>query len=74
VLGNTLTVLPDARIIRYEVQMDETASVMEFLEIYFSRMRMSEKAATVLGCRYELLINGMRINRLELEAKGEERA
>ncbi len=33
-------------------------SVMDYFEIYFSRMRLSRKAAEFLGCKFSLVING----------------
>ena len=42
--------------------MDETASVMDFFRIYFSRIDMSEQAAEFLGCSYKLYINDVLIN------------
>ncbi|MGI6115861.1 MULTISPECIES: HD domain-containing protein [unclassified Clostridium] len=50
------------RVIRFELIMDGTSSVLEFLQIYMSRMVMSEDAAHFLGCRLEIVINGMIIN------------
>ncbi|MCL2432991.1 MAG: HD domain-containing protein [Clostridia bacterium] len=66
--SNSLRVDEENRIVRYRVRMDATSSVMEFLQIYMSRMEMSEKAAKVLGCTYQLSINGMRINSFSPEA------
>jgi len=65
---NQLLVDERNHVIRYEVWMEATSSVMEFLQIYFSRMEMSEKAAEALGCRYQLKINGMLINSFSREA------
>ena len=33
-------------------------SVMDYFEIYFSRRRLSRKAAEFLGCKFSLVING----------------
>ncbi len=33
-------------------------SVMDYFEIYFSRMRLCRKAAEFLGCKFSLVING----------------
>ena len=43
--------------------MDNTSATMEYLQIYLSRMVLSEKAAEFLGCWFELVINGNVINR-----------
>ncbi|MDE6293215.1 MAG: hypothetical protein K2L88_01160, partial [Clostridiales bacterium] len=45
------------------IQMDNTSATMEYLQIYLSRMALSEKAAAHLGYWYELVINGNVINR-----------
>jgi metal-dependent HD superfamily phosphatase/phosphodiesterase len=37
---------------------DEIASVMEYFEIFLSRMVMCRKSAELLGCRFKLLVNG----------------
>lgn len=49
----------DEKVISYSCIMDESSSPKEFLEIYMSRMNMSEQAAAYLGCRFELNINGV---------------
>nr|MDD6336668.1 HD domain-containing protein [bacterium] len=66
---NALIVDNENKIIRYEVEMDDTSSVMDFMQIYLSRMAMSERAAGTLGCRYHLIVNGMRINNLNPPGK-----
>ena len=38
---------------------------VEYLDIYLSRVQMSEDAARFLGCTYEIIINGTRLNRQE---------
>jgi len=37
------------------------SSVMEYFEIFLSRMVISRRAADFLGCRFELIINGNRL-------------
>ncbi len=59
-----LIVDSDKKLIRYEFEMDPSSSVMEFLKIYFTRMEISEKAALVLGCTFEIVVNGMHINNI----------
>ena len=49
-------------VIRQEIEMDRTSSVLEFLSIYMTRIVMCEKAAKFLGQRFELCINGQTIN------------
>jgi metal-dependent HD superfamily phosphatase/phosphodiesterase len=41
---------------------DEFASVMNYFEIFLSRMVMMRDAAAVLGCEYRLIINEVRIS------------
>lgn len=50
------------RVIRHELTMDDTSSVMEYLQIYMSRIAMCEKAAAFLHCSFDLVINGQSIN------------
>ena len=59
---NQVTVDRANRIIRHELTMDETSSVMEYLQIYMSRIVMCEKAAAFLKCSFDLVINGQSIN------------
>ncbi len=61
---NNVTVDADERIIRFSMTMEESSSVMEFMEIYLTRMQMCEEAAHFLGCRFELVVNGLNINRV----------
>ena len=59
---NRVTVDRENRVIRHELTMDETSSVMEYLQIYMSRIVMCEKAAKFLHCSFDLVINGQSIN------------
>lgn len=61
---NRVDVDEQARIIRFSITMDESSSVMDFMEIYLTRMQMCEEAANFLGCRFELVVNGQNINRV----------
>jgi hypothetical protein len=38
------------------------ASVMNYFEIFLSRMVMMRQAAAVLGCDYQLIINDVRLS------------
>lgn len=58
------------RVIRHELTMDASSSVMEYLQIYMSRIAMCEKAAAFLHCSFDLVINGQSINNRPL--KGQE--
>jgi len=48
--------------ITLELTIDTKASeIMSYFEIFLSRMMMCQKAAKVLGCKFELNINGTRL-------------
>ena len=50
------------RKIRYDLRIDTRLSkVMEYFEIFMSRMIIARKAATFLGCTLELVINGAKM-------------
>ncbi len=59
---NRVTVDRENRIIRHELTMNDSSSVMEYLTIYMSRIVMCEKAAKFLKCSFDLVINGQSIN------------
>ncbi len=52
----------EKKIIYYEMTMDSTSSVMEYMQIFLSRMIMCEKAAEFLDCSFNIVINGSVIN------------
>ena len=60
---NHVIVDKERHVIRQELKMDNTSSVLEFLSIYMSRITMCEKAAEFLGQRFELMINERVINK-----------
>ena len=54
-----LRVEPEAKIIRLELEIDtEAASIMEYFEIFTTRMSLCRKSAHELGCRFRMSING----------------
>lgn len=59
---NKIIINKDNMTISYKLWMEETASVMDYFNIYLSRILMCEQAATVLGCKYILYINDVLIN------------
>ena len=60
---NYLAVDNEKKLIRLVIFMDnKMSSFMEYLEIYLSRMVLSEKAAIFLGYNFELVINNTVIN------------
>ena len=60
---NSLIIDSQRKVIRLVIIMDETSALMEYLQIYLTRMILSEKAAAFLGYSFELVINGSLINR-----------
>lgn len=57
-----LRVDPDKQTITLEIKIDDSiASVMEYFEIFLSRMSMCRAAATYLKMKFELDINGYRL-------------
>ncbi|MFR4250064.1 MAG: HD domain-containing protein [Christensenellales bacterium] len=57
------------KIIRFACTMDDSSSVKEFLNIYMSRMTLSEAASKFLGCSFEFVVNGMLINNTPIRPK-----
>lgn len=52
----------DGKKISLEVEIDTAiAHVMEYFEIFLSRMLVSRRAAQLLGCEYHLIINGTQL-------------
>ena len=60
---NRVIVDRERNVIRQELRMDDTSSVLEFMSIYMSRIVMCEQAAAFLGQRFELMINDRLINK-----------
>lgn len=57
-----LRVEPEAKIISLELTVDvKSASVMEYFEIFLSRMLLCRRAADVLGCKFKLIINDVEL-------------
>lgn len=57
-----LNVDKDEKSIVLEIEIDtEISQVMEYFEIFLSRMLISRKAAHILGCEFGLLINGVKL-------------
>jgi metal-dependent HD superfamily phosphatase/phosphodiesterase len=51
-----------SRVITMELSIElEICSVMEYFEIFLTRMIMSRRAASFLDCRFELIINGAKL-------------
>jgi len=62
IVENNVTVDRRNRVIRHELTMDNTSSVLEYLQIYLARIIMCEKAAAFLNCSFDLVINGRPVN------------
>jgi metal-dependent HD superfamily phosphatase/phosphodiesterase len=59
---SSLSVRSEDRSITFDLTVDtNVAPVMEYFEIFLSRMVISRRAADFLGCRFELVINGTRL-------------
>ncbi len=57
-----LTMHKEERRITFDLAIDTSiAPVMEYFEIFLSRMIISRRAADFLKCRFELVINGTRL-------------
>ncbi len=57
-----LDVLPETKVIRLDLTVNTNISqVMEYFEIFISRMIVSRRAAEFLECTYELFVNGNRL-------------
>lgn len=53
---------PEDKVISLDLTIDTGISqVMEYFEIFMSRMIVSRKAGELLGCHYELRVNGTRL-------------
>ena len=61
---NWIHIDKENKLIRYEMIMDDSSSVMEFMDIYLRRMRMCEESAKYLGCRLLLVVNNTVINNM----------
>lgn len=58
VTESKLLVDEKSRLISMKIQIDtNVCSVIEYFEIFLTKMLMSRRAAEFLGCRFELLIN-----------------
>ncbi len=54
-----LRVEQESKVIRLELEIDtEAASIMEYFEIFTTRMALCRKSANELGCTFRLSING----------------
>lgn len=63
-----------AKLITLDIQFDSSmCQIMDYFEIYLKRMEMSKEAASTLGCRFQLVINGLELlGNVEMDAHTEE--
>ena len=61
-INSTLTADPKERRITLSLDIDTSiGSIMEYFELFLSRMILSRRAAETLGCQFSLLINGTKL-------------
>ncbi len=55
-------ILPDKKIIKFDIKINTKISpVMEYFEIFMTRMLVASRAAKILGQKFELFINGTKM-------------
>jgi metal-dependent HD superfamily phosphatase/phosphodiesterase len=60
ITDSQLYVDQERKTITLEISFDqEICQIMDFFEIYLTRMEMCKEASTLLGCRFRLLINDL---------------
>ncbi len=60
-VASHLSVDPENKLILLDLTIDtEISSLMDYFEIFMSRMLISRKAARLLGCTFALTINGVK--------------
>ncbi len=61
-MSSAITVNHQRTIVSLHLDIDtEIASIMEYFELFLDRMVMSRRAAKVLDCEFELVINGTKL-------------
>jgi len=61
-ISSAVRVNHERTIVSLNLDIDtEIASIMEYFELFLERMVMSRRAAKVLGCEFELMINGTKL-------------
>ncbi len=61
-MSSAVTVNHNRTIVSLHLEIDpEIASIMEYFELFLGRMVMARRAAKVLGCDFELVINGTKL-------------
>lgn len=61
-ISSSLVVNHERTMISLKLEIDtQIASIMEYFELFLDRMVMSRRAARVLDCEFELMINGTKL-------------
>jgi len=61
-ISSSVTVNHERTMISLHLETDtQIAPIMEYFELFLARMVMSRRAAQVLGCTFELVINGTKL-------------
>jgi metal-dependent HD superfamily phosphatase/phosphodiesterase len=61
-MSSAVTINHQRTIISLHLEIDtEIAPIMEYFELFLDRMVMSRRAARILGCEFELVINGTKL-------------
>lgn len=61
-VNHSLRVNDEKRTILLELEIDsKISSIMDYFEIFLSRMLMCRRAANFLGCQFGLKINGVKL-------------
>ncbi len=62
IIDSALTVQSEEKTITLDISFDTTeCQIMDYFEIYLKRMEMCKQAASLLGCRFRLVINGLEL-------------
>lgn len=62
ILDSNVFVDSEGRTITFEIEFDQqSCQIMDYFEIYLTRMEMCKQAAELLGCRFRLVINGLEL-------------
>jgi len=61
-MSSAVTINHQRTIVSLHLDIDtEIASIMEYFELFLDRMVISRRAAKILGCEFELVINGTKL-------------
>lgn len=61
-INSSVTVDKESKYITMEIELDDAmCSVMDYFEIFLGRMVMCRRAAEMLGCRFRMIANGVKV-------------